>query len=90
MEQNERLAKQEDEITEKFKVIEDLKAQIVKIDVKKTKLEDDINDIINKMWEEYELTPNSIQEEYKKPDNIAQTQKKVNSLRKDLRELRKC
>ena len=90
VEQNERLAKQEDEITEKFKVIEDLKAQIVKIDVKKTKLEDDINDIINKMWEEYELTPNSIQEEYKKPDNIAQTQKKVNSLRKDLRELRKC
>ena len=67
-----------------------MKAQIVKVDVKKTKLEDDIKDIINKMWEEYELTPNTIEGEYKKPDNIAQTQKKVNALRKDLRELRKC
>ena len=90
VEQNEKLSKQEDEITEKFKVIEDLKAKILKIDVKKTKLEEDINDIISKMWEEYELTPNTIQEEYKRPDNIAQTQKKVNGLRKDLRELRKC
>lgn len=87
VEKNERLTKQEDEITEKFRTIEDLKAQIVKIDVKKTKLEDDINEIINKMWEEYEITPNTIKEEYKRPDNIAMTQKKVNSLRKDLREL---
>lgn len=39
------------------------------------------------MWEEYELTPNTIKEEYKKPDNISLTQKKVNNLRKDLREL---
>ena len=87
IEKNEKLAKQEDEITDRFKIIEDLKAQIVKIDVKKTKLEDDINNIINKMWEEYEITPNTIKEEYKKPDNIALTQKKVNALRKDLREL---
>ena len=87
IEKNEKLTKQEDEITERFKTIEDLKAQIVKIDVKKTKLEDDINEIINKMWEEYEVTPNTVKEEYKKPDNIALTQKKVNALRKDLREL---
>lgn len=87
VERNDKLTKQEDEITERFKTIEDLKAQIVKIDVKKTKLEDDINEIINKMWEEYEVTPNTVKEEYKKPDNIALTQKKVNALRKDLREL---
>lgn len=87
IDKNEKLAKQENEITEKFKIIEDLKAQIVKVDVKKTKLEEDIQAIINKMWEEYELTPNAIGEEYKKPENVAMTQKKVNSLRKDLREL---
>ena len=63
------MAKQEDKINEKFKIIEDLKAQIVKIDVRKTKTEEDINSIINKMWEEYELTPNNVQE-YKKPDNV--------------------
>ena len=83
---NEKLAKQEDKINEKFKIIEDLKAQIVKIDVRKTKTEEDINSIINKMWEEYELTPNNVQE-YKKPDNVQLTQKKVNELRKELREL---
>ena len=50
-----------------------------------SKTQDDITDIINKMWEEYELTPNAVQD-YKKPDNVALTQKKVNNLRKDLRE----
>lgn len=83
---NEKLSKQEEEITSKFKTIEDLKAQIVKTDVKKTKLEDDINAIINKMWEEYELTPNQVGE-YKKPDNVALTQKKVNHLRTEIKEL---
>ena len=86
VEKNDRLAKQEETISEKFKVIEDLKAQIVKLDVKKTKLEEDINSIINKMWEEYELTPNTVGE-YKKPDNIALTQKKVNNLRSDIKDL---
>lgn len=83
---NTKLTKQEEEISEKFKVIEDLKAQIVKIDVKKTKTEEDINSIINKMWEEYELTPNNVQD-YKKPENVQLTQKKVNELRKELRDL---
>ena len=87
LEKNKKLSDQENEISEKFKVIEDLKAQIVKIDVKKTKLEDDIQSIINKMWEEYELTPNNITEEYKKPENVAMTQKKVNNLRSDIRNL---
>ena len=86
IEKNKKLETQEQEITDKFKVIEDLKAQIVKVDVKKTKLEEDINNIINKMWEEYELTPNAVKD-YKKPENVALTQKKVNALRKDLKEL---
>ena len=85
-EKNEKLSKQEEEITGKFNIIEDLKAQIVKVDVKKTKLEDDINTIINKMWEEYELTPNNV-EEYKKPENVSLTQRKVNGLRTEIREL---
>ncbi len=83
---SEKLSKQEDEITAKFKVIEDLKGQIVKLDVKKTKIEEDINGIINKMWEEYELTPNNA-EQYKKPENVALTQRRVNNLRTEIREL---
>ena len=83
---SEKLSKQEDEITSKFKVIEDLKGQLVKLDVKKTKIEEDINGIINKMWEEYELTPNNA-EQYQKPENVALTQRRVNSLRTEIREL---
>ena len=83
---NEKLKLREDEINDKFKVIEDLKAQVVKIDVKKTKIEDDMNVIINKMWEEYELTPNNVKD-CRRPENVLLTQKKVNSLRKELREL---
>lgn len=86
IEKNKKLENQEKEISDKFHVIEDLKAQIVKIDVKKTKLEDDINAIINKMWEEYELTPNNVGE-VKKPDNVQQTQRRVNNLRTDIKEL---
>ena len=86
IQKNKKLEEKEKEITEKFNQIEDLKAQIVKVDVKKTKLEEEINNIINKMWEEYETTPNNV-EEYKKPENVSLTQKQVNSLRKEMREL---
>ena len=85
-EKSEKLSKQEEEITSKFKVIEDLKAQLVKLDVKKTKVEEDINTIINKMWEEYELTPNNV-EGYSKPENVALTQKRVNNIRAEIRDL---
>ena len=80
------LSKQEEQITEKFNVIEDLKAQLVKLDVKKTKIQEDINSIINKMWEEYELTPNAV-ENYEKPNNISATQKEVNRLRNEIKEI---
>ena len=85
-EKSEKLAKQEEQITEKFSIIEDLKSQLVKLEVKKTKIEEDINTIINKMWEEYELTPNTVTN-YKKPENIALTQKRVNELRTEMKNL---
>ena len=83
---NEKLSKKEDEQTEQFKTIEDLKAQITKLEVKKSKTEDDITDIINKLWEEYELTHNNVGN-YQKPENVALTQRKVNALRTDIKEL---
>ena len=86
IEKNEKLSKKEDEQTDQFKTIEDLKAQITKLEVKKTKTEEDITDIINKMWEEYELTPNNAGN-YPKPENVALTQRKVNVLRTDIKEL---
>ena len=85
-EKNERLTIKEEEQTAQFKLLEDLKGQIVKLDVKKTKTEEDLNDVINKMWDEYELTPNVVKD-YKKPENVANTQKRVNNLRADIRDL---
>ena len=85
-EKNKKLTEQEEEQVKEFQIIEDLKAQIVKLDVKKNKIEEDLNNTINAMWDEYELTPNAVKE-YKKPENIALTQKKVKALRNDIKEL---
>ena len=85
-EKNQKISKKEEEQTAQFKLIEDLKSQIVKLDVKKTKTEEDLNEVINKMWDEYELTPNVVKD-YKKPENVANTQKRVNGLRSDIRDL---
>lgn len=85
-EKNEKLSRKEEEQTAEFKIIEDLKAQIVKLEVKKTKLDEEITDIVNKMWEEYEITPNNVKD-YEKPDNVSLTQRKVNSLRTEIKEL---
>ena len=85
-EKNEKLSNQEEQITEKFAIIEDLKGQLVKLEVKKTKAEEEINNIINKMWEEYELTPNAV-EGYQKPENVALTKRKVNELRTEIKEI---
>ena len=54
------------------------------MEVKQAKIQDDITDIINKMWEEYELTPNNV-EQYEKPENVSFTQRRVNVLRTEIR-----
>ena len=83
---NEKLSQKETEEVDEFKIIEDLKSQIVKLEVKKTKLDEDLNDVITALWNEYELTPNACNE-YQKPENIAVTTRRVNALRQDIREL---
>ena len=86
VEKNSKLSDTENEINNQFNIIEGLKEQIVKIDVKKTKLEQDLEQVVNNLWEEYELTPNAVTE-YKRPDNIAQTQKEVNHIRNKIKDL---
>ena len=83
---NEKLSQKEKEEVDEFKIIEDLKSQIVKLEVKKTKLDEDLNNVITTLWNEYELTPNAC-EGYQKPENIALTTRRVNALRQDIREL---
>lgn len=83
---NERLSELEKEISEKFKVLEDLKEQLVKIDVKKTKIEQDVEQMVNQLWEEYEITPNNA-EEYERPSNIQVAQKQVHQIRNQIKDL---
>ena len=86
IEKNKKLEEQEKEILEKRNRIEEHKQQILKIQMKKSKIEEENTQIINKLWDEYELTPNNVGE-INKPENIALTQKKVTSLRKEMRDL---
>ena len=83
---NEKLALKEQEQAEQFTKLEEIKAQMIKIDLKKTKTEEDLNSQINALWEEYELTPNATGD-FAKPQNVSMTQKKVNNIRADLRAL---
>ena len=83
---NENLNKLEDELQEQSLRLEDIRGQIAKIDLKKSKIELELNQVINKMWEDYELTPNTV-EEYKEVQNPQEVQKQVNSLRSDIRAL---
>lgn len=84
---NEELIKTEKEITEELAIIEDLKSQITKQEVKKSKMEYELEQVVNKMWEDYEMTPNNVGEEYKKPENISETSKKVKQLRDEIKNL---
>ena len=86
IENNTKLEKTEKDITEQFSVIEGLKEQLVKIDVKKTKTEQDLKQVVDNLWDEYEMTPNNC-EDYEKPSNVQNTQKEVNKLRNQIRDL---
>ncbi len=86
VDKNDRLTKSEKDISEKLLILEELKSQIIKMDVKKQKINQDIEALINNLWEEYELTPNNVTE-YKKPDNVAVAQKQVNELRGKIKDL---
>ena len=83
---NQKLTDLEKEVTNQFNRIEEIKEQCVKMDVKKSNMEQDLEQIINKLWEEYEITPNHAQD-YQKPENIAVTEKEVKKLRNDIKEL---
>ncbi len=85
-EKSEKLKASEQEINDEFTVLEDLKGQTVKLDVRKTKLEQDLEQAVNNLWVEYELTPNNA-EGYEKPQNVQKAARDVNVLRTQIKEL---
>ena len=83
---NEKLAQVEEDITAQMEKVDDLKTQVNKSDVKLSKIEVEKEQVIAKMWEEYELTPND-PGEYEKPKNVSEVQKRVNKLRQEIKDL---
>ncbi len=66
---NKKLVQTESDISSNIQTLDGLKEEIIKIGVKKDKVKEEIDLNINKLWEEYEITPNTAGE-YKKPDNV--------------------
>ena len=83
---SEKLNKIEKDIDEQSSKLENIKNQISKLDLKKSKIELELNQVIDKMWEEYELTPNTVGD-VQKVENPNSIQKQVNEIRKDIRDL---
>ena len=83
---NEKLINAEKNIEEQTEKIEVVKNQISKLDLKKAKIELELNQVIDKMWEEYELTPNNCGE-IQMAENPQEVQKQVNKIRNEIRDL---
>ena len=83
---NAKLEETEENFTDQMEKIDGLKEQINKADIKKSKYEVELEQIISKMWEEYEITPND-PGDYQEPKNVAEVQKQVNELRSQMKEL---
>ncbi len=83
---NKKLEETEEEIGDQLKKIEDIKNQLAKCEVRKSKNEYELEQVISKMWEEYEITPGD-PGEYKKPDNVKSVEKKVAEIRADIKDL---
>ena len=83
---SDKLLSVEKQIEEQNGKIEELKNQVSKLDLKKSKIELELDQVINKMWEDYELTPNTVGE-VEKVTNPQSVQRKVNSLRNEIKDL---
>ena len=75
------------QITEINKNIVLLQEDFNRIEVRKAKLESEMEAVQNRMWDEYELTYTNALELKKDIGSVAQAQKKINEYRNEIREL---
>ena len=86
IEKNDKLNKVEESIADQTETIETIKSKLSKLEVKESKVQLELDQVINKMWDDYELTPNTVEgiEKAEKPQEVS---KKVNELRNEIKEL---
>ena len=82
--QNQKVVEIEKEVDNEYRTLDILHDQATKLDVRKTKMEQDIEDIQNKMWEEYETTPNTAKDY---AEVTPQTGKEVEGLKNSIKNL---
>ncbi|MFZ5986902.1 MAG: chromosome segregation protein SMC [Bacillota bacterium] len=75
------------QITDINKNILLLQEEYSRIEVKKAKIESEMEAIQNRMWDEYELTYTNAMELKKDIGSVTQAQKKINELRGEIKEL---
>ena len=85
-EQSKALEDLEESIKKQRDDLEGLKNSYSRLDVKKSKLDLELNLVIGRLWDEYELTPNNTEgiEMVSEPSKV---QKQVTKLREDIKEL---
>ena len=76
----------EDKIEQQFNVLNGIKEELIKLENKKSKQEQEMEELINKLWDEYEITPNNA-DDYQKPTNVQNAQRKTMELRNEIRDL---
>ena len=81
------LEKLEEDITSQFETIQKVKEGLIKVDSKRQALNQDLNDLINDLWTDYEITPNNANENYQKTQNVSETTKQVDKIHKDIKDL---
>ncbi len=85
-EKSKKISELEKDIDSQSEKIEEIKNKMSRADLRKSKIELELNQVINKMWDEYELTPNNT-DGIEKAQNVNEAQKRVNELREGVREL---
>lgn len=81
------LKKTQHSLKEQNAIIYDLQQEVVRLESKNAKYESDTEAVINKLWEDYELTYNTALE-FKKTDfNMTESQKEAASLRAQIKAL---
>ncbi len=84
---NQKIDLTEKEISKQFETIQSVKEGLVKVDAKQTSVNQDLEDTVNDLWNDYEITPNNAKENFEKPTNITETQKNVNEIHAKIRNL---
>lgn len=84
---SEKLISAQNELKSQNDIIYDLQQEVVRLEAKNEKLEADTEAIINKLWEDYELTYNTALE-FKKTDfNMSEAVSEANTLRNQIKAL---